>query len=91
MTMTEEEVVEILSDIRAGYNLFGDEEEVSKYHSLSIAIQAIKAEPVRRGKWKPLFEEYAIDWMQCSECGAGFFGKTNFCPHCGARMETDDD
>ena len=47
---------------------------------------AIEAEPIKQGQWKPLFEEYAIDWMQCSECGAEFFGKINYCPNCGARM-----
>lgn len=41
----------------------------------------------KRGGWKPLFEEYAIDWAQCSECGTEFFGKTNYCPNCGVKMD----
>ena len=45
----------------------------------------IDAEPVRHGKWI----EYPIaDGMnQCSECGVLRFGESNYCPHCGARMD----
>ena len=47
----------------------------------------IDAEPVRHGKWI----EYPIaDGMnQCSECGVLRFGESNYCPHCGARMDND--
>lgn len=40
--MIREEAIEILSDMRAEYNLFGDEEEATRYHVLSWAIQAMK-------------------------------------------------
>lgn len=39
--MTKEEIIEILSDIRAEYNLFNEDEE-PKYDALSWAIYAIK-------------------------------------------------
>ena len=46
-------------------------------------------EPVRRGKW--LENEYR---HYCSECGHmglfngfGFKLESNYCPHCGAKME----
>ena len=46
-------------------------------------------EPVRRGKW--LEDEYR---HYCSECGHmglfngfGFKLESNYCPHCGAKME----
>lgn len=40
--MSREEAIEILSEMRAEYNLFGDEEEATRYHVLSWAIQAMK-------------------------------------------------
>ena len=53
----------------------------------------VNAEPVRNGRW--------IDWSmwgeskyQCTECNAEMKYKTNFCPRCGAKMESevqDDD
>ena len=45
----------------------------------------VDAEPVRHGKWR----EYPIsDGMyQCSKCGVLRFGKSNYCPNCGARMD----
>lgn len=63
-----------------------DRDLILHYTDVEMA-PTIEAELVKQGQWKPLFEEYAIDWMQCSECGAEFFGKTNYCPHCGAKME----
>jgi len=41
--MSREEAVEILSDMRAEYNLFGDEGEATRYHVLSWAIQEMNA------------------------------------------------
>lgn len=43
--MTNEEAIEILSDIRACYNIF-DEYDEPKYAALSKAIFALKAEPI---------------------------------------------
>jgi hypothetical protein len=48
--MSKEEAIEILSEMRSEYNLFGDEEEATRYHVLSWAIRAMNAEPVVRCK-----------------------------------------
>lgn len=50
--MSREEAIEILSDMRAEYNLFGDEEEATRYHVLSWAIQAMKDTQ----RWIPISE-----------------------------------
>ena len=49
---------------------------------------------VVRGKWSEVQErarcgENAYEWTSfcCSECGALSIAKTNYCPHCGARMD----
>ena len=39
--MTREEAIEILSEMRSEYNLFGTEEEATRYHCLSLAIKAM--------------------------------------------------
>ena len=52
--MTKEEAIEILSDMRAEYNIFSDnEEEATRYHALSWAIQALNE---RTGRWIPVSE-----------------------------------
>lgn len=50
--MIKEEAIEILSDMRAEYNIFSDdEEEATMYHALSWAIQALNE---CTGRWIPV-------------------------------------
>lgn len=56
----------------------------------------IEAEPVKKGKWTRK-ESKRMYWYVCSECGGGCpcngYGQdmfTEWCPNCGARMESDD-
>ena len=39
------------------------------------------------GEREPPRQKYLI----CRKCGHGWFGKYNFCPHCGADMRKDGD
>ena len=48
----------------------------------------IDAVPVRHGKWKEYPTGDGLN--QCSECGVLRFGESNYCPNCGARMDTDE-
>lgn len=96
--MSKEEAIEILSEMRSEYNLFGDEEEATRYHVLSLAIKEMNAEPVRHGRW--IFSEDRY-WKTCTECGAevdvsmglGMFvdgievDEMKYCPNCGAKMD----
>ena len=50
--MSREEAIEILSEMRSEYNLFGYEEEATRYHVLSWAIQAMKDTQ----RWIPVSE-----------------------------------
>ena len=59
--MGREEAVEILSDMRAEYNLFGDEEEATRYHVLSMAIGAVR------------FAEWVAEEVMREDFGDGFF------------------
>ena len=87
--MIKEEAIEILSDMRAEYNIFSDdEEEATRYHALSWAIQALNE---RTGRWidaeKAPFDMW---YATCSECGKRqTLEYLNYCPNCGLPMETE--
>jgi len=50
--------------------------------------------PVVHGRWihDGRRIESGIDWCHCSECGKSdnFCARTNYCPHCGAKMDGGD-
>lgn len=41
----------------------------------------------RRGRWMPFHSEAAGNIQYCSACEIGFGAKTDYCPHCGAKMD----
>lgn len=85
--MIKEEAIEILSDMRAEYNIFSDdEEEATRYHALSWAIQALN-EQQRTGRWTIEDCHAATYKYCCSNCKAHHRALYDFCPSCGARME----
>lgn len=54
--------------------------------------QTVDAEPVRHGKWKQVSKPYvtsALRFYVCTECGEKSVGATNYCSHCGARMDAE--
>ena len=53
----------------------------------------IEAEPIRRGRWIWFESEGTyIHLRKCSECGdIKNQEETNFCPNCGARMESSNE
>ena len=46
--------------------------------------------PVVQGRWIPFHSEDAGDIQYCSICGIVFDAKTDYCPHCGAKMGIKD-
>ena len=44
-----------------------------------------------QGRWIPFHSEAAGDIQYCSICGIGFDAKTDYCPHCGAKMDGGED
>lgn len=46
---------------------------------------------VVHGRWVPFHSEAAGDIQYCSACEIGFDAKTDYCPHCGAKMGGGDD
>lgn len=51
------------------------------------ALPAADVVPVVHGKWMPFHSEAAGDIQYCSACEIGFDAKTDYCPHCGAKMD----
>jgi rubrerythrin len=86
--MSKEEAIEILSDMRCECNLFEDEEEATRYHALSWAINSMNNEP-KHGHWIPSDKGDCI--YTCSECGfirdAYILEEKAYCPRCGADMQ----
>ena len=95
--MSKEEAIEILSEMRSEYNLFGDEEEATRYHVLSWAIKAMNAEPVKHGEWIGKDETDTAPF--CSICGRTRLGSSleyvkkyvPYCEYCGAKMDGGKD
>ena len=57
--------------------------------ALDMAIEALQQEP-KRGKWE--YREIAnssILGYWCNQCHIGTSKAYEFCPHCGARMESE--
>lgn len=45
--------------------------------------------PVWHGRWVPFHSEVAGDIQYCSACEIGFDAKTDYCPNCGAKMDSE--
>lgn len=73
-----------------------DYEKVKK-----VVNEMLEAEPERKsGKWikkSNISPFYTMWWYECSECGQyppkdvyNQESLTNYCPHCGAKMEDEE-
>ena len=51
-------------------------------------VPTVDAETVRHGRWRPVTKPSdTFDGYRCSECNELVYGKTNYCPNCGAKMD----
>jgi rubrerythrin len=81
--ISKEKAIEILkADNIAGYSV----EDILK--ARDMAIKAIKQEP-RKGHWLHRPHVYGVAY--CSICDFELkIDNTNYCPHCGAKMESEE-
>ena len=63
----------------------------SWYAAKIKVLPAADVVPVVHGKWMPFHSEAAGDIQYCSACEIGFDAKTDYCPHCGAKMDGGGD
>lgn len=85
--MTREEAIEILAEIQTQHKKYIGQTECN--NALNMAIEALKAEPVKHGEWITDKDGYP----HCSECGFSYGciecchdEDTYFCPNCGSAM-----
>lgn len=59
---------------------------------IELAIGTLpSAEPEQKtGKWQKYEGRFDYNW-ECSECGCSAWEKTDYCAHCGARMECEEE
>ena len=75
---------------KADYTLIANDADSCKADYLREIIESVPAAdvvPVVHGKWMPFHSEAAGDIQYCSACEIGFDAKTDYFPHCGAKMD----
>ncbi len=55
--------------------------------SLIEKAPTVDAVPVVHGRWIPFHSKISGDIQYCSACEIGFVAKSDYCPHCGAKMD----
>lgn len=58
---------------------------VSYVESIIKKTPAADVEPVRHGRWEQSI--FAEDFKRCSVCSSIWSRTSNYCPHCGAKMD----
>lgn len=67
-------------------------------YELENSIESADVQPVKHGRWIDIYEWAKMHdsipsgmclYYWCSECQEEQEKKSNFCPHCGARMDGD--
>ena len=70
--------------------------------AIKIIVVQPTIEPVKRGKWVEIGQQYIHDWQMMNKCSACGHTVTNvsygdsvihlkYCPYCGAEMENDEE
>lgn len=85
--MTKELAIKLLRG-----SVLGTNEQL--HEAVFMAIRALKAEPIKHGKWKPFDLTWGRSVYACTNCGEAFEVPTedgkpiyDYCPNCGARMD----
>lgn len=73
--------------------------DIEVHMEMDKILETLKKEgwqPVKHGHWI-IDTKFGADVMSggqmviCSVCGRGiFYGEQNYCPHCGAKMDGDE-
>lgn len=99
--MTREEAINDLKDFIDTYlTVHGEEDTIAvsldnvDVEAFDIAIKALEKEP-RKGHWimtgDYLTTAYgSVDYVKCSCCGEDSLEEGDYCPNCGAKMESEE-
>lgn len=81
--MTREEAIEW---INYHIDISDYDEDDDLLTALKMAVKALEKQ--RTGRWMP---HKHTDTVLCSQCGKCYGDEYNFCPNCGAKMESEDE
>lgn len=73
--------------LKLGENSFIERVFADGVYAIIEQFPAADVAPVVHGRWVPFHSEAAGDIQYCSACEIGFDAKTDYCPHCGAKMD----
>lgn len=79
-----DEYIERSAAIEAAKHAWAKGLEPSQYIE---AMPAADVAPVVHGRWIPFHSKISGDIQYCSACEIGFVAKSDYCPHCGAKMD----
>lgn len=83
--MTNKEAINLLDNL---IGMVEDNQNSDYDKALKMAIDALKQTERKKGKWRTVTKKSNLfDAYRCSECNGLVYGKTNFCPYCGCKME----
>ena len=98
MSMTREEAIKALR-LGGGLEIRGDVVRLAEFmQGLDVALSALRPvsrEQVERmrSRWITVVEVNGEQYSKCAACQMGLDGLEDaylFCPHCGARMDKED-
>ena len=80
------------------YEYYNNDYEEGRFDGLQVAIDEIidapSVEGRKHGRWEPFTNINRENTYRCSVCQNeaphdlyGYFEVTNYCPHCGAKMD----
>lgn len=91
--MTKEEAIKVITEVMNNYHI---DSMINQRidEALSMAIEALKPEPIKHGRWIATEKGAKVTAYECSECGRVVWDDTGYdvskdypyC-HCGAKMD----
>ncbi len=88
--ISREAVLEKMADyVASGYA--DSAEDFEEYSRIICQLPPVTPQP-KTGYWIDCdnSEDYSADGYDCSVCGVNAEYATNYCPHCGAKMESEE-
>ena len=52
-------------------------------------LPPVTAQP-KMGKWIPCIDDDGDDYFLCSECRNGEYYRSDYCPHCGSKLDSTE-
>ena len=68
------------------------QEDVMKYQMICELLKdELPSVTQKSGKWHRKHDSIVNDWFwECDKCSCGYQHEYNYCPNCGAKMESED-